>query len=110
MAATAWDMTEPLDTRVTRLESDVAHIRSDVADIKIDLRQMRGEISNLASKTQDGFTAIRAEIQASSAAGRADLAALRREINRRGWAFATLMISLCVAMLGVMARGFGWLH
>ncbi len=159
--AAVLDMTDTLDTRVARLESDVAHIHSVVSDIKIDLRQLRTEFSALRDTTETGFKtasaemqqefkAVRAEIATSNArtaeefkavraemqqefksvrsemqqefksvrsdmqlgfaAGRTDLADLRREIHRRDWAFASVVITLFVALLGAMAQGFGWLH
>ncbi len=170
--AAVLDMTDTLDTRVARLESDVAHIHSVVSDIKLDLRQLRTEFSALRDTTETGFKtasaemqqefkAVRAEIATSNArtaeefkavraemqqefksvraemqqefkavrsemqqefkavrsdmqlgfaAGRTDLADLRREIHRRDWAFASVVITLFVALLGAMAQGFGWLH
>jgi DNA anti-recombination protein RmuC len=173
--AAVLDMTETLDTRVARLESDVAHIHTVVSDIKIDLRQLRTEFSVLRNTTETGFKAasaelhqelkavraeiagsnarsaeefkavraeiansnarsaeefkavraeiansnartaeefkaVRAEMQVGFAAGRTDLADLRREIHRRDWAFVSIAITLFVALLGVMAQGFGWLH
>ena len=119
--AAVLDMTETLDTRVARLESDVAHIHSVVSDIKIDLRQLRTEFSALRDTTEAGFKtasaemqqefkAVRGEMQLGFAAGRTDLADLRREIHRRDWAFASVVITLFVALLGAMAQGFGWLH
>ena len=148
--AAVLDMTETLDTRVARLESDVAHIHSVVSDIKIDLRQLRTEFSALRDTTETGFKtasvelhqevkgvraeiasanartaeefkavrgemqqefkAVRAEMQLGFAAGRSDLADLRREIHRRDWAFASLVVTLFVALLGMMAHGLGWLR
>ncbi len=159
--AAVLNMTETLDTRVARLESDVAHIHSVVSDIKIDLRQLRTEFSALRDTTETGFKtasvelhqeikgvraeiasanartaeefkavrgemqqefkavrgemqqefkAVRAEMQLGFAAGRSDLADLRREIHRRDWAFASLVVTLFVALLGMMAHGLGWLR
>jgi predicted Abi (CAAX) family protease len=45
-------------------------------------------------------------MQFGFAAGRTDLADLRREIQRRDWA----IIGVIVALFGAMAQGFGWLH
>ena len=103
MAATVLDMIEPLEARVARLESDVAHIRSDVADIKIDLRHMRGEISNLSTRTQDGFTAVRAETQDG-------LAELRLELNKRDRIFLGSAFMLLAALGVLLAHAFGWVH
>ena len=92
MAATVPDMPEAPEIRLARLESDVAHIQSDVTDIKIDLRELRSE-------THGEFKAVRTEISG-----------LRTEMSKHLWALAGLLVTLFLAMGGIMARGFGWIH
>lgn len=150
MTVTALYKTEPLETRVAQLERDTAHMRADIADITIDLRQMRGKltephtevngefrviraaISDLGSKTQEEFNAIRKEMQDECkalrteihensaalrtamhdgfSAVRADVAELRRKINQHSWVFAAWVVTLFATMLRLMARGVGWMH
>ncbi|MGC8519290.1 MAG: hypothetical protein ACP5P4_12310 [Steroidobacteraceae bacterium] len=138
MATAAYDMTDSLDVRVARLESDVAHIGADISDLKIDLRQMREELSTHRSETHAGFKAldarvtsfqaevngefkavryemqqefksVRCEMQTGFSAVHAEMAALGRETLKREWAILTLMVTLFLALLGVMLRGFGWI-
>lgn len=71
---------QTLDSRVARLESDVAHIRSDVAEIKLGLRDLRAEIGELRVSLTSGVA------------------------SNRIW-----MLLQSAAILGIMARGFGWL-
>jgi hypothetical protein len=103
MAATVLDMSEIPEARLARLESDAAHIQSDVTDIKIDLRQFRsemhGEFKAVRSEMQEGFRAVRTEISG-----------LRTEVSNRIWALAGLIVTVFLAMWGMMARGFGWIH
>lgn len=86
MAATAM-ADQFLESRVARLESDVAHIRSDMADMKVDIREMRKDISAMDKKIAD-----------------LDHKLTRGLASARIW---TLL--LAATILGVMARGFGWL-
>src|SRR5467141_3663603 len=39
-----FDMDEPIQVQIARLESDVQHIQKDVADIKVDLRRTNDKI------------------------------------------------------------------
>lgn len=73
-----------MEARIARLESDVAHLRTDVADIKIDLRSLRDKMDAMFTKLSDKI----------------DSAAR--------WTIG-LYVALAVAMLGTMARGFGWI-
>lgn len=69
-----------MEARVARLESDVEHVKKDVADIKLDIREMRQEIGSL-----------------------------RKELHSaKIWALI-LGGSAYASMLGVMAKGFGWI-
>jgi hypothetical protein len=73
-----------MEARIARLESDVGHLRTDVADIKIDLRSLRDKVDALGAQ-------LNAKIDSAKV-----------------WALL-LYVALAAAMLGTMARGFGWL-
>ena len=73
-----------MEARIARLESDVAHLRTDVADIKIDLRSLRDKMDATFAKLSDKID------------------------NATRWTIG-LYVALAVAMLGTMARGFGWI-
>lgn len=81
MAAVPTTMADQfLESRVARLESDVGHIRSDIAEIKLDIRELRQDLASLERKLITGLASTRI------------------------W-----MLLQSAAILGVMARGFGWL-
>lgn len=88
MAAAVAAMAEQtLDSRVALLESDVAHIRSDVAEMKLDIRELRQEVGKL----------------------RADMGELKEKLAHGLASNRIWMLLQSAAILGVMARGFGWL-
>jgi prefoldin subunit 5 len=69
-----------LEAQVAKLEANVEHIQSDITDIKTDIRELRGDIKKLFEKLES------AQIRA-----------------------LLLYIAQCSVLLGVMAKGFGWL-
>jgi chromosome segregation ATPase len=120
-----------VEERMARLESDVAHIRSDVADIKTDLRKqsdridsLRGELHRLRDRLEDKIEALRVsvddKIEALRLSVEGKIEALRLSVEgkidalsqrlSRAMVWALLLyIALASALLGVLARGFGWL-
>jgi hypothetical protein len=73
-----------MEARIARLESDVAHMRADVADIKADLRTVRDKLDSKFDGLKDEL--VRAQVR-----------------------MLLLYITFAGGMLGVMARGFGWI-
>ena len=73
-----------MEARIARLEADVAHLRSDVADIKVDLRARFDRMDAKVDAVKDGLASAKV------------------------WALI-LYFALAGSMLGVMARGFGWI-
>jgi hypothetical protein len=80
-----------MEARIARLESDVAHLRTDVADIKIDLRAVRDKVDLVSEKL--------VETKAS----------LESSISSAKISMLLLLIGYGTAILGAMARGFGWI-
>lgn len=95
-------MDVPMEARIARIESDIAHLRTDVADIKVDVRtrfdKMDARIDRLDAKVDSIGTRVDAKIDGV----KDSLAAAKT------WAFF-LYVALATAMLGTMARGFGWI-
>lgn len=111
------------------MRGELTDLRTEVSG---ELRVIRAAISDLGAKTQEEFKVVREEMQDQFKAPRteihenseaprtemhdgfsdvrADVAELRREINQWGWAFAALVVTLFATMVGLMARGFGWIH
>jgi septal ring factor EnvC (AmiA/AmiB activator) len=95
----------PMEARIARLESDVAHLREDVADVKKDVRDLRDKLDALRDRMDEKFEAVSSTLAAmkdSIAGVRVDIAATKV------WALL-LYFAFAAAMLGTMARGFGWL-
>jgi predicted nucleic acid-binding Zn-ribbon protein len=92
----------PMEARIARLEADVAHLREDVGDIKEDVRDLRAKIDALRDRVDEKFDAVNAALAGLKDSLRAEIAAARV------WALL-LYFALAAAMLGTMARGFGWL-
>ncbi len=102
-----------MEARIARLESDVAHLRTDVSDIKVDLRAVRDRMDTQGGKLSekiDNFNAqLNAKIDNVHAQLGAKIDALTDSVAAtRVWGFG-LLISFAAAILGTMARGFGWL-
>jgi uncharacterized coiled-coil protein SlyX len=80
-----------MEARIARLESDVAHLRTDVADIKLDVRTLRDKMDAMAERFDTKFDGLKDSIASAKV-----------------WALI-LYLALAGSMLGVMARGFGWI-
>jgi len=87
-----------MEARIARLESDVAHLCTDVGDIKIDLRGLRDKVDLVGTKLSENtekLTATKASLETSIASAKI-------------WVLL-LLIGYGTAILGAMARGFGWI-
>ena len=80
-----------MEARIARLEADVAHLRTDVADIKLDLRSRFDKVDARMDRTDAKVDAIKDSL----ASGKV-------------WALI-LYFALASSLLGVMARGVGWI-
>ncbi len=91
-----------MEARIAHLESDVAHICTDIADIKVDLRSLRDRTDEiwfrLAEKIEAGDARLSDKIESVET----------RLLRRSDWTLA-LYVGFAAAMLGTMARGFGWI-
>ena len=88
----------PMEARIARIESDVAHLRTDVGDIKIDLRSLRDKVDLMGAKLTERIDKL-----AEKTAGLESSIA-----SAKVWVLL-LLIGHGTAILGVMARGFGWI-
>ena len=80
-----------IEARIARLESDVGHVRADVAEIKTDVRDLRARMDTKF----DGLAA--------------KLDRLNDGISTAKISGLLLYFALAGTLLGVMARGFGWI-
>jgi hypothetical protein len=61
--------------------------------------ESRAEFAALRSESRADFAALRSESRAEFAALRADLSASQRQIAQIGWAMATAVVGLMIALL-----------
>ena len=87
-----------MEARIARIESDVAHLRTDVADIKIDLRGLRDKVDLMGAKLSENSETL-VETKAS----------LESSIDSAKIWVLLLLVGYGTAILGAMARGFGWI-
>ena len=98
MAVGSTSPERPMEARIARIESDVAHLRTDVADIKIDLRSLRDKVDLVDARFSEKI-----DKQNEMLAG------VESSIASAKIAMLLLLIGYGTAILGAMARGFGWI-
>jgi uncharacterized protein (UPF0335 family) len=91
MAIHAGKLERPVEERVSRLESHVEHIRSDISEIKTNMKELDHKVDAM----KDSMFEFRL--------------ATERSFSRLTIWGITLYIALAGSMLGVMAKGFGWI-
>ena len=87
-----------MEARIARIESDVAHLRTDVGDIKIDLRGLRDKVDVMGAKLSENTEKLietKAGLESSIAGAKIWL--------------LLILIGYGTAILGAVARGFGWI-
>ncbi len=95
-----------MEARIARLESDVTHLLSGVTDIKADVRGLRDRMDAGHAKLSERIDTVATQLNAKIDDG---LARLQDAITAtRAWSLA-LHLSIGGAILGAMARGFGWI-
>ena len=120
-----------MEARIARLESDVANLRTNMADMTINVRSLGDKMDDMnarfdtkfdatkhsiddvtekLSEVKDGLTASISEVRVSVALLEARLiATFENDLAKVAAWGLTLYIALTGAMLGAMARGFGWI-
>jgi uncharacterized protein YoxC len=136
--ALKFELEEPVEDRIGKLEAHVEHIQADVADTKIEIRRLNDKVDGLgekltakiddvnqtlSAKIDDVNQSLSAKIDAvdQRLSGKIDegkdaLAGLALRMEKL---FAELKIGraldrvwwllVCGTLLGVMARGFKWI-
>ena len=80
-----------LEARIARVESDVGHVRTDVAEIKTDVRDLRARMDTKFDTLADKIDRLNHSLSTGKISG------------------LLLYFALAGTLLGVMARGFGWI-
>ena len=95
-----------MEARIARIESDVAHLQTDVGDIKVDLRALRDKVDGMDTRLTDKIDAQ--GVRLTDRIDALDVRLTESITSARNWGIG-LYIALSGAMLGTMARGFGWI-
>jgi hypothetical protein len=107
MAMSAQRVEQPVEERIARLESHVEHIQSDVTEIKGDIRRLdqkfEGKLERLEGKIEQRFETLDNTLVEFRLATEQSFSKLRI------WGLS-LYIAQATVLLGVMAKGFGWIH
>jgi HAMP domain-containing protein len=88
MAVHAERLERTVEERIARLQIHAEHVQADLTEIKTDMRDMKTDIRRLEHSVSD----------------------LRLSMER---SFTRLMLgafALAASLLGVMAKGFGWIN
>jgi DNA anti-recombination protein RmuC len=136
--ALKFELEEPVEERIARLEAHVEHIQADVSDTKVDIRRLNDKVDGLDQKLcakiedvkqmlttriDDVNQTLTAKIEALDQKLTAKIEALDQKLTAKidalNQAFSELRISraldrvwwllMCGTLLGVMARGFKWI-
>ena len=91
-----------MEARIARIESDVAHLRTDLAEFKADVRTRLERADARMDRLEVKLDAFKDETHA-------DFTALKDRIASAEVRTLLLHFTLTVGLLGVMARGFGWI-
>ena len=103
-------MRDEFTTHHAETRADLKSLEAKLDDGQISIRtEMKDEFKAVRAEMYGEFKAVRTEMQSGFSAVRADMTAQGRETIRREWAIATLMITVLLAVMGVMLRGFGWI-
>jgi uncharacterized protein YlxW (UPF0749 family) len=102
MAKQAQTMERSVEERIASLRSDVEHVQADVTELKAAVHRLDQKIDGVDQRLSakiDGLKDFLSDLRL----------AMEKSFSRlRLWAL-TLYIALAVGLLGVMAKGFGWI-
>ena len=114
--ALKFQLEDPMEERVAKLEANVEHIRSDVSDIKVDVRRLNDKIDGVNKDLSGKIDAVNKDLSgridalSKDLSGKIDavvqaIAELRigRALDRVWW------LLMSGALLGIMARAFKWI-
>jgi predicted RNase H-like nuclease (RuvC/YqgF family) len=91
MATQAANLERTVEARISRLESHVEHIQSDITEMKANILRLDHKFDSL----RDSLSEFR-------------LATEKTFARLTLWALA-LYFTLAASLVGVMAKGFGWI-
>jgi hypothetical protein len=91
-----------MEARIARIEADVAHLRTDVAYLKVRFDRMGSRMDSRMDRLEARLDAFKDETHAN-------FTVLKDRIASAEVRTLLLHFTLTAGLLGVMARGFGWI-
>lgn len=109
------NVSDQLEVRVARIESDVQHIKEVTTDLRVELRRTNDKIDALDVKVDGKFSAVDGKFSALDAKVDGKFSALEGKLDGLKdklhsvtvWALL-LYIALAGSLLTVLAKGFKW--
>jgi predicted nucleic acid-binding Zn-ribbon protein len=103
--ALKFQLEDPMEERVAKLEANVEHIRSDVSDIKTDVRRLNDKIDGVNKDLSGKIDGVNKDLSGKFDIVIQAIADLKigRALDRVWW------LLMSGALLGIMARAFKWI-
>jgi hypothetical protein len=103
MTALAQRSERTVEERIARLESHVEHIQFDITDLKADVRRLDQKLDGLEQKFDGKFESLKDSVFELR------LTMEQGFVRITYWGLG-LYVALAGGLLGVMAKGFGWIR
>jgi len=94
-----------IEARIARLESDVGHVLTNVTEIKTDVRDLRARMDAKFDAVAGNFKGVDDKFDRLND----KLDRISDGISAAKISGLLLYFGLAATLLGVMARGFGWI-
>jgi hypothetical protein len=103
--ALKFQLEDPMEERVAKLEANVEHIRSDVSDIKTDVQRLNDKIDGINKDLSGKVDGVNKDLSGKIDTVIQAIADLKigRALDRVWW------LLMSGALLGIMARAFKWI-
>lgn len=102
-------MSDPVESRIARIESDVQHIKVDTADLRVELRRTNDRIdvtNKRIEEVRDSLT-TKMEVVREDLTGRID--GLKDKLHSLTLWALLLYFTLAGGLLMIIARAFKWI-
>jgi uncharacterized coiled-coil protein SlyX len=91
-----------MEERITRLECHVEHIQADITGLKVDVHRLDEKIDRLDAKFDQKCDSLKDSVSELRLS-------MEKSFSKLTLWGLTLYIALAASLLGVMAKGFGWI-
>ena len=106
-------MSDPVESRLARIESDVQHIAADTADLRVELRRTNDKIDNgfkeLLNRMDSGFKDLGKRIDDTNKELITRTDSLKEKLHSLSVRGLLLYVTLAGGLLTVIAHAFKWL-